>query len=239
MKKIFLLALTLILTACAATSPGTSSSAAAVEYPICEHADFKKCEIPPEDLFNGNYFRWFQTQAQPFAESELDERPWVISILGELMPNPAVPRVKGTVTAHRDITAGFTEHEGLTYKVIPFEFPDPSDPTNPEKNVQVIGLNLLHEIKKNGEIGDMLSDRLILKENDQWLNVMSIAPIITGYYFPTTQTSIPLVERTWKELGEEKLADIFERVKNGDITALRELNGLPVQINVNDSRFYR
>lgn len=214
------------------------------EYPICEIKDFRDCVIPVEDLYpkegeeTGAYDKWLATLSKPFEEGKIDTRPWDMSdSRGLLNPNTDTKRAPGTISLWKDITAGVTEMDGLQYRIVPLQFPDPSDPTNPAKNIRVIGFKLMNYIK-GGKLGKPLSGGSVTYITQEIID-MKIMPIVNGFQFPDTGVTIPLAERTWKTTGAEKMADIFKRAAAGDITALRELRGMPVLIYTGNNPRYQ
>jgi hypothetical protein len=214
------------------------------EYPMVEPKDFLDCVIPLEDLYPqngadmGEFARWAATKAQPFTAEQLDKRPWTEDSSNVLHPDPSIDRVPGTVTVHMGITTCVVEMEGYKYIVTPFELPDPSDPTNPDKNIQVIGFGGLNYIKDS-----KLDKPFTQRSKDNIADILNgkikIFPMITGFNYPTTSVEIPLAKRTWDTIGAEKMAEIIARVKNGDIAALQELKGMPVMIRIADNPWYK
>jgi hypothetical protein len=184
-----------------------------------------------------DYYRWFETLAQPFEAGQLDQRPWYLRDSGAITPDHWVPREPGTVTAHLNMTFAVLEVEGIQYKIIPFELPDPSDPTNPEANISVLGFQVQNRVK-NGVIGDVYPQGVLDKSSLYWAEKVTVPPIVASYFFQNSSVEIPLAKRTWEALGEDKMAEIFARLQTGDTTALRELQGYPIMLSSNTSEVF-
>lgn len=201
------------------------------EYPICSSVEYRNCVIENVDeLFDGSYMRWFATLSQPFAEGQLDKRPWYKDGFGLLYPDAWVEREPGTMTAHLNITFAMLEMDGIQYKIIPFELPDPSDPTNVERNIRVLGFQLRNRVK-DGVIGELYPRVSVDKHSTYWETEVTVPPILTDYRYPLTQVEVPLAKMTWDKIGAKKIAEIFWQVQNGDISALRELKDYPVMLD--------
>jgi hypothetical protein len=206
------------------------------QFPVCQIEKFRDCPIAVEDLFDGNYLRWFETLSQPFEESQLDKRPWVMTSLRILIPDPTTKREPGAVTTHMHLTAGITTMDGVNYRLVPFELPDPTDPTNPDKNIRVIGFEILNYVK-----GDQLGKEApagIIDKHSAILLTMKVPPIMADYRYLGEPPEIPLAKKTWEIMGAEKMEEIFARVQAGDVGALRELKGMPIAIHVAESEWY-
>jgi hypothetical protein len=68
---------------------------------------------------------------------------------------------------------------------------------------------------------------------------MRVPPLMTDFRYLSSSVEIPLAKRTWDALGAETMAEIFQRARNGDITALRELRGMPVMIDLGKTEWYK
>jgi hypothetical protein len=200
------------------------------EYPICSSVEYRNCVIENVDeLFDGSYMRWFATLSQPFAEGQLDKRPWYKDGFGLLYPDAWIEREPGTVTAHLNVTYALFEMDGVEYKLVPFELPDPGNPANPDENIKVLGFQLTNEIK-DGVIGKKYPRSAFDRFSNYWATEVKVPPISTDFRYPLTNVEIPLARMTWEKLGAEKMAEIFQRVQNGDVAALKELRGYPVML---------
>jgi hypothetical protein len=118
------------------------------QYPICAVENFRDCPIPVEDLFNGEYLRWFETLFTPFDPAAVADYtpPYYQDVLGpnyktgELIEDfTNVEIVLDSKGLRRDKTAGYAElvKNGITYQylVLPVEL---YDPQNPRQNQGVI-----------------------------------------------------------------------------------------------------
>ncbi|MFN3492688.1 MAG: hypothetical protein ACK40V_10755, partial [Anaerolineales bacterium] len=88
------------------------------EFPVCSSVEYRDCKLESVDDL-AEYYRWFETLAQPFEAGQLDQRPWYLDGLGTIVPDLWVPREPGTVTAHLNITFAVLEVDGIQYKIIP------------------------------------------------------------------------------------------------------------------------
>jgi hypothetical protein len=199
------------------------------EFPICSSVEYRDCKLESVDDL-AEYYRFFETLAQPFEAGQLDQRPWYLDGFNIIMPDLWVPREPGTVTAHLNITFAMLEVDGIQYKIIPFELPDPSDPTNPEANIRVLGFQVMNQVK-NGVIGDIYSQSILNRASTYWAEKVIVPPIVADYHYPLSGVEIPLAKRTWEALGEDKMTEIFDRLQTGDTTALRELQGYPIMLD--------
>lgn len=199
------------------------------EFPIVSSVDYRDCKLESVDDL-AEYYRFFETLAQPFEEGQLDQRPWYLQDSNVIIPDLWVPREPGTVTAHLNITFCSLEVDGILYKIIPFELPDPSDPTNPEANIKVLGFQVMNQVK-NGVIGDIYSQSILDRASTYWAEKVIVPPIVADYHYPRSGVEIPLAKRTWEALGAEKMTEIFARLQTGDTTALRELQGYPIMLS--------
>ena len=201
------------------------------EYPICSSVEYRNCVIENVDeLFDGSYMRWFATLSQPFAEGQLDKRPWYKDGFGFLAPDAWVEREPGTVTAHLNVTFAVLVMDGVQYKLIPFELPDPSDPTNPDKNIRVLGFQLENRVQ-NGLIGEVHPEAILNRRALYWAEQVKVPSIVTDFHYFQTGVEVPLAEMTWDKIGKEKMAEIFQRLEDGNVTDLRELNSLPIMLD--------
>ncbi|MDL1943961.1 hypothetical protein FBQ99_16625 [Chloroflexi bacterium CFX2] len=146
-----------------------------------------------------------------------------------LYPDAWIEREPGTVTAHLNVTYAVFEMDGVEYKLVPFELPDPSNPAYPSENIKVLGFQLANEIK-NGVIGKTYPRGAFDRFSNYWATEVKVPPISTDFRYPLTNVEIPLARMTWEKLGAEKMAEIFQRVQNGDVAALKELRGYPVML---------
>ena len=159
---------------------------------------------------------------------------------GILIPDPTIDRVPGTVTAHMAIANAVTPYEGLNYRMVLMEIPDPNDPTDPSKNIRITGFSVTNFIKTSKSLIGSPETQAITDMNSVSLSRMLVPSIVTDYHYPNTDVPIPLAELTWKTIGPVKMADIFARVQGGDITALRELKGMPILIDMDvDNSWYQ
>jgi hypothetical protein len=126
--------------------------------------------------------------------------------------------------------------DGVNYRLVPFELPDPTDPTNPDKNIRVIGFEVLN-YTKGGQLGKEMPAGIIDKHSAILLT-MKVPPIMADYRYLGEPPEIPLAKKTWEIMGAEKMEEIFARVQAGDIGALRELKGMPIMIDVAESKWY-
>lgn len=200
------------------------------EYPVCITENFRDCEIGEvDDLFNGNYLAHLRTLSQPFdPEKFKDPMPgMIITSNGTMIYDVAsAPNFEDPETApfRRNVTAGVVYgSDGRMYMVLPIEYPDPSDPTNPEKNVWVIGIRNLF----NPRNGEAIPESSIQSDINIWLNNMNIAPIRTGLANPNSGTIDELAKITWDTHPD--MEERFEAFRNGDTTAL---DGLVVELSV-------
>lgn len=193
----------------------------AKQYPICQIEQFRDCPVVWEDLFNGDYFRGLKTLSKPFDPAKLKWVPMQL-INGPGLPaivynTDTAPNYKDASSApfRRNITSGVTTYQGSDYLIIPIEYADPNDPSNPEKNVWVIGVQYL-PIKAREQLGVSV-----------WKNEMNIAPIVTSDQNWADSRQLPLVTKSFEE--NPKMAEYFQSFLAGSLNAL---DGKVVQIEI-------
>ena len=207
------------------------------EYPICAPENFRDCPVPVEDLFNGNYHRWLKTLSQPFDPEKIKFVPMEIDREAIIYQTSTAPNYEDPETRpfRRNVTSAITElmaEDGRTYRymILPVEYVDPNDPSNPDKNVWVIGFTVMNKIdSKQNTIGKEKSNVLMQEVIDMWMNDMNIAPIVTGYEYPFSDIPMALAQMTWNKVGDEEMADRMERFRQGDPSAL---DGLVVKLTI-------
>ncbi len=188
------------------------------DYPICTTKKFRDCPISVEDSLNGSYLAFLKKNlSKPFDPSKFkNPMPDLIRTdKGVIIYDPSTaPNFKDHESApfRRNVTAGVvTMEDGKQYMLLPIEYPDPRDPTNPQKNVWVLGVQNLFGVSS----GTVFPENLVAREIDWWNNKLNIAPIHTDY------SSSPLNELIIK--SQTQFPDIeerFDRFVAGDTTAL-------------------
>ena len=192
-----------------------------VDYGICQPENFKECSVPWEDLFNGKFLAFLETLSKPFDVENMKSVP--MKIIGEALhysvdnlpnfPNMTTIGLESEADFRRGITAGITEFEGNNYIIFPIEYYNPS---NPEKNVWVIGLYPLFEPDKGY---DYRSNSEVLNWIfETWRNRTQYNPIMVSNTMRYYNTPDLLVSQTFNE--DPEMQSKFSRFIADDRTAL-------------------
>lgn len=196
----------------ATATPTETPTPEVMQFPICQIEKFRECPITVDDLFNGEYLRWLKTLSKPFDPAKLKWVPMeeisypngrIIVYDTKTAPNY---RNESSAPFRRNITSGVTTYQGSDYLIIPIEYADPKDPGNPEKNVWVIGVELLFT-KAYGQ-----------NAPNTWKNKMHIAPIVTSDGYWANGASVPLATKSFEE--DPKMAERFQSFLAGNVSAL-------------------
>jgi hypothetical protein len=101
----------------------------------------------------------------------------------------------------------------------------------------VLGFQIDNRLQ-NGAIGAKIPSGLLDRRAMYWATNVKVPPLLTSFTYPMTTVEIPLAKMTWDKIGAEKMAEIFQQVQDGDITALRSLIGYPVMLDAQYSDNY-
>jgi hypothetical protein len=194
------------------------------DYGVCTPEDFRRCEIPAEDLFNGKYLTFLRTLAKPFDPNKIKTVPYqtITSAGGPVIVYQinSTPNFSDESVApfRRNVTSGFVkadpkdtevgQHPILGYMVLPIEYPDPEDPANKDKNIWVIGIEPIRT----------QDEQLIQNTTDVWTNKMHIAPIVQSSKNPFDGSQTPLVQRSF--IVDPLLSVKFDKFIKGDTRIL-------------------
>jgi hypothetical protein len=212
----------------ATPSPEPTTTPEVKTYEQCKIREFYKCEVPEQDLWDGNYLRWLDTLSQPFDQTKIKDVPFVLyresafqadTIIYDpsTAPNFTEP---STVPFRRNVTSGIVWYDDAGRKsfaiIKPIEFFDKNDPTH-NKWVIVLESYYYRKINPTKDV-DPINNQYVRWGIDTWLNKMNITPILTTFRTPRTGTYDPLAKRTF-----ESIPDINERITRfiaGDVSAL-------------------
>ncbi|MDP2656776.1 MAG: hypothetical protein Q8P11_04395, partial [bacterium] len=187
--------------------------------------NFRDCEIPVEELFDGTYFHWLETLSKPFDQSKIKDVPF--SMLANMIVYnlKTAPNFEDQSTApfRRDVTVGiaFLEIDGVRtpYIVKPIEFFDKNEPN---KNKWVITVDPFDSVKTRH------GDNVIYEWGIRmWQEEMNTTPIWTDAFPYVTSNDIslrkledPLVKQTF-----DNNPDMEARLKRffaGEVSALSQ-----------------
>lgn len=195
------------------------------EYPICTPENFRDCEIPVEELFDGTYFRWLEEQAKTLAcspnmRTDVKMVEWARGVIipdPDTAPNFTKP---GSEFFIRDHTAGFTrfilpDEQEVHYVVMPLFMCDLSDQAKIYPIITVA--SAYYPTWKQQKSNQVFMADLV----PRWRKDMNITAIVAGDALQDPGREgikDPLVARTFAENPD--MSGRFVDFVNGEFSAL-------------------
>lgn len=194
------------------------------EFPICWVEQWRSCPVQVEDLLpveaggTGAYLKWLKTQSKPFDPAKIKILPLTLMSGNTVIyDSPTYPNYEDPESRpfRRNVTSGITTINGVDYLLLPVEYPDPTSPGNPAKNVWAIGIRPMSML--GTDLGKPLPPGNERQQFAMWLDNMNIAPWLNDTSFAAG--TVPLVDEYWQKVGREEMQARFERFLAGDTTA--------------------
>lgn len=189
------------------------------DYPVTKPENFRDNEISVEDLLNGNYFLSLNKLSRPFNSEKIKFVNFdTVTSTGTLTvvydrstaPNYENPDER---PFRRDVTSAVVRYGDIDYLVAPIEYANPAFPSDPSKNVWVIGIYPMGMLD-GGPLPAGKEERLL----DVYLHGMNIPALLVGYEFSAGE--IPLTKHAWEQNGIEKMKQRMVDFISGDISKL-------------------
>lgn len=218
-----------------ATAAPTEAPVEIKDFPVCKIENFRDCVITVEELFDGTYLRWLQTQSKPFDPTKVKDVPFDVMTIPDA--NPMIVYKMDTAPNfsdpdsrpfRRDVTSGivWVDVDGVNkYPCVvkPLELFDRNNP-GVEGNKWVITVESYYGSTNplTGEYENIPDVDMWMDQNNKvWKNDMGITPIRMTSLTSMTNTTDPLTLRTFGSFQD--LQGRFQRFISGDIGALSEI----------------
>jgi len=198
------------------------------DFPVCQIENYRECRVTPEELFDGTFWKWLQTQSRPFEPVEqiksvpLKEMYGMVIYPFETAPHFDADQLaaEGKIAPLRRGPAGIVEADfdghHLAWRVLTQEYFDPAEPGN---NKWLILVEPKFDFDDKGNIIDYNKetyDQWSVEVYNQEMNYQPVLITPYQYYeFPD-----PLVAQTFA-----RYPDIWERGMRfieGDFSALSQ-----------------
>jgi hypothetical protein len=194
-------------------------------YTICKIDKFYNCEIPYEELQNGDYWLWLNTLSKPFDTTKIKDVPMTtrnymdVTQKTEIIYDPSTaPNFNDPTTRpfRRDVTFGviyYKYEEFISYgTVMPIEFFDKNDPQN---NKWVLTIDS-HYYEYHGNVTPS-TNQYLQWQIDSWKYFMNITPILTTIY-SNLGVQDPLAMSTYENYPD--IGNRFQYFIEGDVSML-------------------
>lgn len=194
-------------------------------YTICKIEKFYDCEIPYEELQNGDYWLWLNTLSKPFDTTKIKDVPMTtrnymdVTQKTEIIYDPSTaPNFNDPTTRpfRRDVTFGviYYKYEEFTSygAVMPIEFFDKNDPQN---NKWVLTIDSFY-YEYHGNITPS-TNQYLQWQIDSWKYFMNITPILTTV-FSNSGVQDPLAMSTYENYPD--IGNRFQYFIEGDVSML-------------------